>query len=369
VAGQIADAIVDYVLDRRSQPYQNRIYFVSELLNITDYNGNPLIPPEVYYGPYPEVAEGEEYSPSSGFTLRRDEFGDVVPQYDFLVDDPWLQEQTQALEDLQGQLGRFADFPGLGRLKSNALTRGMQEPPVEIDEYGREYIPDSPTPIGLRDLFTTFSTGKININTAPAPVIFALLLSCSEDEANNVALDLRDYRNRFQEEIDPEGVDRVEDGSATPDFGQPRRVATEEDEEIDPVTGLPYDGLTDATSGYGMGLDGMDPESLVAPYQDLETNYFTDLRQIELIDGTDGGPIDFVRSDEGVERVSEEAGTLYQRVLADLGKVAVFGSTYFEATLKSKAEAGRRGNTGYLVLRRDPKRKKIEVVMWKTLER
>lgn len=262
------------------------------------------------------------------------------------------------LEDLERQFdfAHLRDYPGIGRLQSNALTRGMQEPPTELDENGDEYLVEVPRALGLRDLFTTFSTGKININTAPVPVIYGLLLSLDLDEANTVALDIRDYRNRFQEEIDPDvGVDRLDAGGA-PDLGQPRREIPQTEESAED----PY--------GYG-AFDPASAEMVTAPFEDLETNYFTDLSQIELIDGYDGGPLDLLRSDEGVERVSAEGDTLFRRVMYDLEKVAVFGSTYFEAELKAKPEKGRPGKAGFLTVKRDPDQGRIEVVLWKTQQK
>lgn len=340
-ARAIAQEIVKYVLERRRAPQGNRIFLVTELLNV------PGVTREIFYGPTYDVAPGEEVPLGRGFVLRRDEFGEAVPVYDVLPD-PYLEAQKTLLQDLQSQFGRYADFPGMGRLFSNALTRGIAEPPVEIDEYGREYIVQEPRPIGLRDIFTTFSTGKINLNTASVPVLAAPLLSLTEMEASAVAIDIRDYRNRFQEEIAEDGVERVS-GSQSPDLGQPRRrVPTEEE------------------SAYGLDAVYGEEGAYAAPYQDIETNYFTDLQQLELIDGTEGGPEDRLRRDEGVQRVSAEDDTLFRRVVRDYQKVAVFGSTYFEAELKAKPEKGRPGRTGYLVVKRDPKKKVIEVVMWRT---
>jgi len=357
-AREIAMAIVDYVLDRRSSPAQNRIYVLTELLNV------PGVTREVFYGPTPELKEGEDFNVGSGFVLRRDEFGDVVPQYVEEYQDPALEEQKRLLEDFQRQFGQFKDFPGLGRLKSNALTRGMSEAPVAMDDYGYEYTVEVPRAIGLKDIFTTYSTGKININTASVPVLFGLLLSLTEDEANNVVLDLRDYRNRFQEEVEQEGVRRVGTGKETPDLGQPKRVAKDKKDS----TGKDATGKAAADSSSSLDATSLDDMGL-STYQDLETNYFTRLDQLELIDGTDGDPMDRLRRDEGVERVDAQEDTLFRRVVNDLEKVAVFGSTYFNAELKAKTKEGATAKAGSLTVRRDPTKKRIEILMWKNLQK
>jgi hypothetical protein len=247
----------------------------------------------------------------------------------------------------------------------------MSEPPVGVDEEGNEYIVEPPLPLGLEDIFTTFSTGKININTASVPVLFALLSSLTDEEANLVALDIRDYRNRFQEELpDEEGVETVEE-SKNPDLGQPKRRSQRDKEKEAAASGSVDAGtLPGAAGASGLpGLDALGMEGMESTYQNLETNYFTNLKQLELIDGTEGGPGDLLRSDEGVERVSDEQDTLLRRVERDLEKVAVFGSTYFNVELKGKPEKGRNVKTGYVTVRRDPQKGMIEILMWKELEK
>jgi len=367
ISGQIARAIVDYVLERRMSQYQPRIHLVSELLNI------PGITSEVYYGPMPRIEPGEEL-PIGNFILTHDEFGDVVPEYIYSdVDDFDRQQQAEEIGRLMQDesFGQFADFAGMGfdPLQANPLTRGMTESAIDVDEDGTEYVVQPPIAIGLKDLFTTFSSGKININTASVPVLHGLLLSCQQEgEADVVALDIRDYRNRFQEEsLDEEGPGSVASTGEIPDLGQPRRRAREKE----PETPEGAESLIDSTGLMGE-LPGLDPGSLdgiESSYQNIETNYLTSLKQLELIDGTDGGPGDLLRSDESVERVSEEDDTLLRRVIYDLEKVVVFGSTYFTAELKGKSKTGRSVKTGYVTVRRDMKKGLIEILMWKSLQK
>jgi hypothetical protein len=368
-ADEIAADIVAYVLERRTAPVQNVIYHTSELMNLDS------ITAEVYYGPQPSIPPGEELETDEGFALRRDEFGDLVAEYLYM--DEFMAEQREEekrmLEELQEQFGRYASFPGLGRLNSDPLTRGLPEPAIEYDEEtGQEYVVEPTMPMGLKDIFTTFSDAdnskaKININTAPVPVLYALLPSLSEGpegEAHFVAFAIRDYRNNFQEEIDEEGVERVEGESMTPDLGQPRRqLRTEEEEEA--MTSL--DPLSLQTMDMA-ALEGVDLEALEGG-QDLETNYFTNLQQLELIDGVDEGPDDLLRRTEGVDRVSAEGDTLFQRVLNDYSKVMVFNSTYFSVELKAKTENNPLVKTGLLILKRDYQARLMDVILWKELQK
>jgi hypothetical protein len=367
-AAMMAQRIVEYVLARRSAQYQNRIYLVSELLNLSSESGtDPAdITPEIFYGPWPRLTSTDEVMVGEGFVLRRDEFNDIVPEY--VYDDAYqasMEEEQQLLSELQQQFGQFADFGGmgLGRLMGNPLTRGMHELPRAVDENGEEYVVEVPRAIGLKDLFTTYSTGKINLNTVAVPVLFGLLLSLSEDEANTVALNVRDYRQRFQQEADEAGVEDVKSGSQAPDLGQPKRKKKDET-----TTKSSASGASDIASA--AGLDPALADSLESSYQDLELNYFTSIEQIELVDGTDEGRDDLIRKDEGVKKVTtEENDSLYNRILHDLNKVKTFSSTYFNAELKAKPKNGASIKTGYLTVRRDTKKKMVDVVLWKNLQK
>ena len=75
------------------------------------------------------------------------------------------------------------------------------------------------------------------------------------------------------------------------------------------------------------------------------------------------------RRDAGVEHVSEEQGTLYQRALDDYAKVMVFGSTYFTVQLKAKAKNSQVVKNGFIVVKRDPDARLMEVVLWKELQK
>jgi uncharacterized membrane protein YgcG len=362
--GTVADEIIRYVIQVRSSPVQNVIYHSSELLNIE------YITPEVYYGPQPVVPPGGEVTTDDGFVIRRDEFGDLI--YEYQYDSEYLAEQEARQEDLNqliqdaGPLGQFMDFPGFGGLMGSRMTRNMTELPLVADDQGNEFILEPRRPIGLKDIFTAFSSGKVNLNTAPVPVLYGLLVSLEEGangEANDVALQIDDYRNRMQDYAEEEagqeagqGVARVADPNAKPDLGQPRRrLPTPEEEEAEAaeLSDLGATGLAGASSAY----------------EDRETNYFTDLKQIELVDGTDGGRGDKLTSTVGIDRVSGDQDSLLQRVLNDYTPLMVFGSTYFTVELRAKSSQSNFVKTGVLVLRRDPAAKVLDVVLWKELTR
>jgi hypothetical protein len=49
--------------------------------------------------------------------------------------------------------------------------------------------------------------------------------------------------------------------------------------------------------------------------------------------------------------------------------VKTFSSTYFNAELKAKPKNGASIKTGYLTVRRDTKKKMVDVVLWKNLQK
>ena len=102
-------------------------------------------------------------------------------------------------------------------------------------------------------------------------------------------------------------------------------------------------------------------------YEDYPTNYFTDLRQLVLIDGEDGGSEDLLK-EEGVDRIDADHQSLLQLVTHDLTNT-VFGSTYFTATIKAKTKESPTVRVGSLVIHRDVAKKRMEVLQWKEYER
>jgi|ETNmetMinimDraft_18_1059904.scaffolds.fasta_scaffold00031_31 hypothetical protein len=366
---RLARDIVDYVITRRTSIDQNRIYHTTELLNI------PSITRELFYGPGPEELPEEGLETAAGFLLQEDEFGDLSATYIYDSDQEFLREQEA--DALSGLMEAFPgglppeliqahgqEFPGIGGLNANSLTRGMTGPAQAFDEEGYEYIEQPEVPIGLQDLFTTFSSGKININTASVPILYALLPSLREgndEEAENVALLINDYRFEYQEYEEEEagaGVEGAEQ-AVLKDLGQPKRPLPPEEEEL----GAELD-LNSMVGVDQMGLDGTGS----TPMADVETNYFTNLEQIELVDGTAGDADDLLTSDVGVDRVDAEDDPLLQRVLNDYRNVMCFAGTYFTIELKAKTQTSPLVKSGIMIIKRNVQEKLMEVVLWKELQ-
>ena len=366
---QLARDIIDYVLARRTSDEQNRIYHVTELLNI------PSVTRELFYGPEPMDIPPEGIETPGGFLLHRDEFGDLASTFIYDTDQEFVREQEA--DALAGLMDVFPgglpaevimehgrEFPGIGGLNANSLTRGMTGPAQVFDEEGYEYIEQPERPIGLREIFTTFSAGKININTASVPVLYALLLSLkegNEEEAETVALQINDYRFEFQQFEGEEGVEAPEVGAdALKDLGQPKRPLPPEEDELG-------EGL-DLNSMVGLDEMGLASSGASAPMADTETNYFTNLEQIELVDGSAGDATDLLTSEVGVDRVDAQDDPLLQRVLNDYRNVMCFAGTYFTIELRAKTQGSPVVKSGIMVIKRNAQEKLMEVIFWKELQ-
>ena len=366
---QLARDITDYVLARRTSDEQNRIYHVTELLNI------PSVTRELFYGPEPMDIPPEGIETPGGFLLHRDEFGDLASTFIYDTDQEFIREQEA--DALAGLMDVFPgglpaevimehgrEFPGIGGLNANSLTRGMTGPAQVFDEDGNEYIEQPERPIGLREIFTTFSAGKININTASVPVLYALLLSLkegNEEEAETVALQINDYRFEFQQFEGEEGVEAPEVGAdALKDLGQPKRPLPPEEDELG-------EGL-DLNSMVGLDEMGLASSGASAPMADTETNYFTNLEQIELVDGSAGDATDLLTSEVGVDRVDAQDDPLLQRVLNDYRNVMCFAGTYFTIELRAKTQGSPVVKSGIMVIKRNAQEKLMEVIFWKELQ-
>ena len=366
---QLARDIIEYVLARRTSEEQNRIYHVTELLNI------PSVTRELFYGPEPMGIPPEGIETPGGFLLHRDEFGDLASPFIYDTDQEFVREQeADALAGLMdvfpGGLPAEAimehgrEFPGIGGLNANSLTRGMTGPAQVFDEEGYEYIEQPERPIGLREIFTTFSSGKININTASVPVLYALLLSLKEgndEEAETVALQINDYRFEFQQFEGEEGVEAPEvEDNALKDLGQPKRPLPPEEDELG-------EGL-DLNSMVGLDEMGLASSGASAPMADTDTNYFTNLEQIELVDGSAGDATDLLTSEVGVDRVDAQDDPLLQRVLNDYRNVMCFAGTYFTIELRAKTQGSPVVKSGIMVIKRNAQEKLMEVIFWKELQ-
>jgi hypothetical protein len=377
----LALAIEEYCFERVFLMYPSTISLVSEMLMIPDGS----VTPEIYYGPQPLIAPGDEFFDANGeFLYERDEFGDLTTEYLYTSDD-WLYEQEEResrLDELQGEFGPNQSFAFLGGLMGNSLTQNMKPIPELEDGSG---LAVAPKPIGLRDIFCTMSSGRVNINTAPAPVVYGLLLSLDEDEAYHVASRLQAYRDELQEEIIQEDLEdgetvteQTEDEEGCPQLGQPRHTVTEEELLLEEEGG--YGSLFEGSSGGGGsglgglgalagmgGMGGMDSGMLGGGFENYPTNYLTSIQQIELVDGCDESSEDRLTSQgQGVERVSAEHASMLQRVQQNLlvGDNVSFGSNFFTATIKTMTKDSPTVSSGRLVVYRDTHEKQITVLQW-----
>ena len=156
-----------------------------------------------------------------------------------------------------------------------------------------------------------------------------------------------------------EGVDTEEVGvEPVKNLGQPRRPLPPEDEEY--IEGFDLESM--------VGLDQFGAADSGAALADVDTNYFTSLEQIELVDGTAGDAEDLLTSDAGVDRVEAEDDPLLQRVLNDYRKVMCFAGTYFTIELKAKSKGSPLVKSGILIIKRDAQNKLMEVILWKELQ-
>ena len=107
-------------------------------------------------------------------------------------------------------------------------------------------------------------------------------------------------------------------------------------------------------------------------FQNADTNYFTEIRQIELVDGWDTAPDEDLLFSGGVRSVSAEDGNLLQQVLHFLvpGKTVSFGSNYFTATLKLKTKDSPTVKEGSVVVYRDTRssHQQMTVLQWNEFE-
>ena len=144
----VAREIVGWVESRQEEESTRLIRSLEPLLEIDGVTG------ELYYGPQPEDLEEDE----------RDE------------------------DDLFGSI----------------LDEVTEMPGFEQFEDGVEEIP---RPLGLRDVLTVHSSGKINLNVARPEVYAALMLSFEDlDEALEIAFEIDAWLNSFEEAEDGQQV-------------------------------------------------------------------------------------------------------------------------------------------------------------------
>ena len=308
--------IVDYVLERKRSEYQNTLFSVAELLQVEGMTA------ELYHGPLPRevadpglgIVEGQE-----GF--RRDDFGDVI--YDFGVpqDGPWFLDRLGGFADV----GQLKEQVGLRGSMMPGIT-GLRDAPLPDNEYGTGIV-RPPRPIGIKHLFCTFSSGKVNLNTAPMEVIMAVLQGGGDTgawdandklEVGRVVVWWRDqYTEQYLKEL--------------------------EQQELE---GFAEDYVY---------TDAYDFSSAVAA-EDLRTNVYTSLADLEKIE-VDGEQILKAGIDSGTSERSP--GWLVRK---DLARVAAFRSEFFNVRLVAAGEGFR--HEAEFVLHRDVARKQAVSVVY-----
>ena len=317
-ADQLGELIEDYVFQRKAGDIQNFLFTPMELLQID------AITYELFHGPLPPELKDTGIAVQPGEEgYRRDEFGDVV--YDF----GFLGEDMPGMGGMSG-MGGMGDLGGLDALREELMGYGgfnpgvnsMAGPPVPDNEEGTGIVPP-PEPVGLKHLLCTFSSGKININTAPMEVILALLQGGGEpdnwdpDEKLEIGLAIIEHLNGYTEDY----LEQLE----------------EED-----------------LGGYG-AYDEAEEDYLsdrgVAPAEDLPTNYFRSLADLKNI-----GEGELLETE--VDRGSSEQspGNLLNK---DLQTAAVFSSEYFLVRVVAKGEGFRQ--EAEFVVHRDIKKKVVSV--------
>lgn len=317
-ADEISKAIVNYVVARKRDDVQNFIYDTAELLQIEE------VTPELYYGPTPVEVQDPTFelgADDEGF--RRDEFGDLVYQYG-----AWdMMDEGFSL----GQYGSFNDFEELktsfglsGSLRPGVTSLSNAAPPDNEDGTG---IMRPPRSVGLKDLFCTFSTGKVNLNTAPLEVILSLLQggdpnggAWDPDQKLEVGQAIVYWRDQYTEDYLLELEEQALEGY------------TEEDE------------LGDFSSMFGA--------------QDLQTNIYTNIQDVNKIKIGDEEILKDTQVDSGA---SERSPSVLVR--NDLKSCTVFRSDYFEIRMVAQGEGFRQ--EANMVVHRDINNKALSVIYYR----
>jgi hypothetical protein len=364
----LAEAIERYAYEKRAQPRQNYLHLPSELLNVLAQMGES---PEVYYGPRTNLRPGEEFMDrGQEFRYQVDEFGDLSAEY-LYAEDLTLERQMmeEQLKELQGMYGQFTTFPELGRM-GNPMTKNMEEYSEVEQENGDVVLMIPPMPLGLKDLFTTFSAkAKININTAPFPILYALLPLVIDTEpqgetrAQGIALNIEAYREKLQSE----GGEASSSGIA----GVTGKDSTSQrsGKSLKQKDAARLLGDSGAAAAAGLTPEELAAASSASGSANYSTNYFTSMeQQLKLIDGEDGSKEDYL-NDQGIDSVELEKKSPLQKVLFDYKQVMDYKSNFFTATLKSKSENSPAIKTGYLTVYRNVQKKRIEIVQWIELQK
>lgn len=208
-------------------------------------------------------------------------------------------------EDYEEERGNSDEWmDDIGSLLPGSFD-GLEAAGFELLDGGVDQIP---TPIGLRHVLTANSTGKINLNTARPEVLIALMRSFDDfDEAREIAWQIRDHCNSYQQEIDE-------------------------------VTGEILEDL--------LGDIGVDEEI------EQQFQHFTSFDQLKQVDESweDGG-------------ASEDS--IFALLQQDLEEHSTFSSNFFTTTIEGTSEG--RSLSGRMVCAR--KGQHVLVISWKEVRR
>ncbi len=201
-----------------------------------------------------------------------------------------------------------------------------------------------PEPLGLSDVLTCFSSGRINLNTARREVLIALLVNVSDFEAaweiaNEIDVHLNTYLDAQTDDSSP--------GTSAPSPG-----GTSQDAE----NALSQFGIDSSVLGGSAGSSGAggDESGLDEEEEQVDFNVFTDFPQVIAVN-EEWNSNDILIDDQ---RIADHLQT-------DLQPVSTFKSRYFTARLKGVKE--KQELEGELVLVRYNDR--IQVLSWKSLSK
>lgn len=333
-ADEVARAIEEYVFNRKAGDEQGFIFTIAELLQV------PGVTHELYHGPLPpELVDPDLALVPGEEGYRLDEFGDVTYDYGLWGEDAGYLDspvgpaaigdlrELDSLRDLDlpANLGRLGEY-GRDLGQRGGYMPGMASlagTPFADNEDGTGIV-RNPEPLGLKHLLTTFSNGKINLNTAHVELIKALLQgggdqgAWNEEDKLEVGRAIAEWRNQYTEEY----------------------LKELEEEELNP--GL-RDEYETALSSY-TGID------------DIRTNYFRSIADLEKVG--DGELLKASGVDSG--RTERSIGWLARK---DLSPVAVFNSEFFTVRIVALGESFRQ--EAEFVVHRDTKKKLVSVVYYR----
>jgi hypothetical protein len=238
-----AREIVAWVADRQAEPETRLIRSLEELRSVEGVTW------ELYHGPAPPEDEEDEE-----------------------------EDEADPLSSLAESLG---EMPGFEQTEEGVL------------EIAR--------PLGLRDLLTTHSTGKLNLNTARPEVLAALILGFEDiEEAREIGIQIDTHLNSYvveEEGATPAGEDPETEGESQ-EFNEFRTF-----DDLGKVDETWTEGSASEPSILDLLRDHLEPVSA------FKSTFFTIRLKAEREDRTLSGTMQAVRQDHDIIVISwEESG-------------------------------------------------------------